>query len=104
VLGNVDGSSLLATSMSVVAERLEGQIDAAATNGVRWGSCSALIAIVSHFPVLDVDLEVLGSGRNAGLTEGEEDALWSRVCIATDSLALHVPPSVAHNPPDNSRE
>jgi hypothetical protein len=62
VLGDVDMSSLLATSMSTVAERLEGQIDITAANGVHWGSCSALVAIVSHFLVLDADLEVLRSG------------------------------------------
>jgi hypothetical protein len=34
-----------------------------------------LVAIVLHFPVVDADLEVLGSGHNVGLTEGEVDAL-----------------------------
>jgi hypothetical protein len=62
VLGDVDMSSLLATSMSAVAERLEGQIDITAANGVHWGSYSALVAIVSHFLVLDANLEVLRSG------------------------------------------
>jgi hypothetical protein len=33
VLGDVDGSSLLVTSMSAVAKRLEGWIDAVAANG-----------------------------------------------------------------------
>jgi hypothetical protein len=50
VLGVVDWLSLLVTSMSTVAELLENQIDAAATNTVRWGSCSTLLATVSHFP------------------------------------------------------
>jgi alanine dehydrogenase len=65
VLGDIDRSSSLATSMSMVAERLEGQIGAATANGVRWGSCSVLVAAVSHFLELDADLEVLGSGRSA---------------------------------------
>jgi hypothetical protein len=55
--------------MSTVVERLEGRIDAATTNGVYWGSCSALVATVSHFLELDADLEVLGSIRNSRLTE-----------------------------------
>jgi hypothetical protein len=68
VLGSVDGSSSLVTSMSVVAEQLEGRIDIAAANGFRWGSRSALVAAVLHFRELDADLEVLGSRRNVGLT------------------------------------
>jgi hypothetical protein len=77
VLGDVNGSSSLATSISAVVEWLKGRIDAATANRVRWGSCSALVAVVSHFPEPDADLEVLGSGRNAGLTEGEVDAVWT---------------------------
>jgi hypothetical protein len=94
VLGDVDGSSLLATFMSVIAERLEGQIDATTANGVCWGSRSTLVATVLHFPELDIDLEVLGSGSNVSLIEGEVDALWSWVRTATDSLASHVPSSL----------
>jgi hypothetical protein len=56
VLGDIDGSSSLATSMSMVVEWLEGRIDAVDANGVHWGSCSALVADVSHFPELDADL------------------------------------------------
>jgi hypothetical protein len=66
VLGNVDGLSLLATSMSTLAEWLVGRIDTATANGVRWGSHSALVGTVSHFPKLDADLEMLRSGLNAG--------------------------------------
>jgi hypothetical protein len=64
-------------SMSTVAELLEGQIDTVAANVVRWGSHSALVATVSHFPELDTDLEVLGSGHSVGLTMDEVDALSS---------------------------
>jgi hypothetical protein len=56
VLGDIDGSSSLATSMSMVVEWLEGRIDAVDANGVHWGSCSVLVADVSHFPELDADL------------------------------------------------
>jgi hypothetical protein len=90
--------------MFVVAELLESRIDAVATNRVCWGSHSALVAIVSHLPELDVDLDVLGSRRVAGLTDDEVDALWSRVHVASDSLPSLVPSSVAHNPPDSVGE
>jgi hypothetical protein len=49
VLDNADGLSSMAASMSTVVELLEGRIDTAATNRVRWGSHSALVAIVPHF-------------------------------------------------------
>jgi hypothetical protein len=104
VLGDVDGSSLLATSMSVVAEQLEGWIDATTANGVCWGSHYALVVTVSHFPELYTDREVLGSGRKARFTKDEVVALWSKVRTAVDSLASHVPSLFAHNPPDSMRE
>jgi hypothetical protein len=50
VLGGTDGSSLLVTSMSTVAELLESRIDAVATNMVHWGSCTMLVAVILHFP------------------------------------------------------
>jgi hypothetical protein len=37
VLDNVDGLSSLAASLSTVVELLEGWINTAAANGVRWG-------------------------------------------------------------------
>jgi hypothetical protein len=63
-----------------------------------------LITVVSHFLELETDLEVLGSGRSTGLTEDEVDALWARVRAASDSLASHVPSSVAHDHSDSTRE
>jgi hypothetical protein len=76
VLGGVGRPSSLVTSMSVVVDLLGGRIDAVAANWVRWGSCSALVAAMSHFTELDFDLEVLGSGCTAGLTDDEVDALF----------------------------
>jgi hypothetical protein len=70
--------------------------------GARGGGRSVLVATVSHFWELDADLEVLGSRRSTGLMEDEADALWSRVCVSLDSLASHVPSSVAHNPPGST--
>jgi hypothetical protein len=52
LLGSTNGPSSLAVSMSVVAELLEGQIDTATADGVRWVSHSALVATMSHFPEL----------------------------------------------------
>jgi hypothetical protein len=59
---------------------------------------------VSHFLELDADLEVLGCGRNVGITEDEVNALQSQVRATVDSLASHVPSSVAHNPPNSVGE
>jgi hypothetical protein len=104
VQGDVDGSSSLAMSMSTVVGKLEVWIDAAGTNGVLWGSHSVLVATVSHFPELDANLKVLGSGCNTGLTKGKVDGLQSRVHAAADLLASHIPSSVAHNPLDSVGE
>jgi hypothetical protein len=46
-----------------------------AANGVRWGSRTALIAGVLHFPELDTNLEVLGFGRTVGMIEDEVDGI-----------------------------
>jgi hypothetical protein len=74
VLGGADVPSFLAASVSMVAERLEDRIDDAAANRVHWGSHFALVATMLHFLELKTDLEVLGSRRNADLTEGKPDA------------------------------
>jgi hypothetical protein len=86
----------------MAAELLDDRIDAVAANGVYWGNRSALVAAMSHFPELKIDLDVLGSGCNADLTEDEVDALWTRVCAASDLLVSYVPSSVARNPPDDT--
>jgi hypothetical protein len=77
VLDNDNRTSSLAASMSTAVELLEGWIDDAAANGVRWGSHSTLVATVSHFPELRSEMELLRSGRNADLTDVEADALWT---------------------------
>jgi hypothetical protein len=86
VLSSVNGSSSLTASMSTVAELLKGRINAAATNGVCWGSRSALVTVVSHFPELKTKLEVLGSKRSTDLTEDEADALGIWLRAASHSL------------------
>jgi hypothetical protein len=104
VLDSIDGPSSLVVSLSMVAELLEGPINAAAINRVRWGTRSTLVAALSHFLELKSELELLGSGRNADLTEDQADALWPLVDAASDLLALFFPSSVAHDPSDGAGE
>jgi hypothetical protein len=87
VLDNIDGLSSLAASLSMVVELLDGQIDTTTTNGVCWGTRSTLVAAMSHFLELKSELQLLGSGCNVDLTEDQADALWTRVRMASDSLA-----------------
>jgi hypothetical protein len=75
VLGNVDGPSSLAASLSMVAELFKGRIETAVANGVYWGSRSTLVAALTHFPELKSELELHGSRRNADLTGDQVDAL-----------------------------
>jgi hypothetical protein len=70
VLDNADGPSSLVASLALAVELLEGRVDAMATNGVRWGTQSALVAALSHFP----ELELLRSRRNGDLTKDQVDA------------------------------
>jgi hypothetical protein len=88
----------------MVAELLEGQIDTVATNGVRWGTQSALVTTLSHFSELKSKLELLGSGQNADLTNDQADALWPLVSAASDSLESLVPSSIAHDAADDAGE
>jgi UDP-N-acetylenolpyruvoylglucosamine reductase len=59
----------------MVAELLEGRVDAEAANSVRLGTRSALVAALLHFSELETELELLGSGRNVALIEDQVDAL-----------------------------
>jgi hypothetical protein len=43
-------------SLSTVAELLDGRGDAVATNGVRWATRSALVAVLSHLSKLETYL------------------------------------------------
>jgi hypothetical protein len=104
VLDDADGSSSLDVSLSIVVELLEGRIDSTAANGVCWGTQSVLVVTLSHFLELKSELELRGFGHNRDLIEDQTDALWSQVRAASDSLALHVPPSIASSPPDDAAE
>jgi hypothetical protein len=71
VLGEAGGLSSLATSLSMVVEKVENWINTTATNGVQWGSRSALVIILSHFPELKSELELLGSRWNVDLSDDQ---------------------------------
>jgi hypothetical protein len=91
-------------SLSMVAELLEGRIDTATANPICWGTRSALVATLSHFPELKSELELLGFGQNADLTDDQADALWPLVSVASDSLTSLVPSSITHDPPNDAGE
>jgi hypothetical protein len=77
VLGSSDGSSSPTAYMSTAVELLEGWIGSTAANKARWGSRSMLVAIVLHFPEVEVELEVLRSRCSVDLIEDEAGALWT---------------------------
>jgi hypothetical protein len=52
ILGKTGGPSSLMTSLSMVAEKVENRINTVAANGVWWGTRSAFVAALSHFPEL----------------------------------------------------
>jgi hypothetical protein len=75
VLGNVNELCSLAASLSSVVELLEGRVNTTANNGVQWGTQFALVAGLLHFLELETELELLGSGCNADLTDDQVDAV-----------------------------
>jgi hypothetical protein len=44
----------------MVAELLDGRMNTATTNGVRWGTQFALVAVLPHFLELKAELELHG--------------------------------------------
>jgi hypothetical protein len=83
---------------------LEGRLDIMAANGVHWGTRSVLIAALSHFQLMEAELEMLGSDHHAALAEDQVDSLWILAHPATDLLASHVLPSLARDPPNGAGE
>jgi hypothetical protein len=63
-----------------------------------------VITVLSHFPKLELKLELLGSGYNADLTKDEMEAFWTRTHRALESLSPRAPLSVARGPPNNVGE
>ena len=101
VLGASQGPSSLPAALESVADAVENRLDAAATNGVRWGTRSSLVVTLSHFPELEAELELLGSGRDAETSEAELDRLWEVTGPAAERLAGNVSASTARCPPDD---
>jgi hypothetical protein len=64
----------------------------------------ALTTILSHFHEVEVELDLLGSGDNAGLLCDKMETLWTRTHRALESLSSQVPPSTAPSPPDHAGE
>jgi hypothetical protein len=58
VLGRSDEAPSLAVALSSTADLIEGLIDAATANGAQL----VLTIVWSHFPKLELELELLGSG------------------------------------------
>jgi hypothetical protein len=104
VLEGPSRMSSLATSLSSVTKLIENRINTAATNWFCWGTRSTLATALLHFPEIETELELLGSGRNADLMEDQVDALWTQACQASESLALFIPQLVAHGSRDGMGE
>jgi hypothetical protein len=75
VLGIVDEPSSLVMSLSMAAKMVEGRINNAGANGVRWGTRPVLVTALSHFPELKSELELLRSGQSVDLSDDQVDAL-----------------------------
>jgi hypothetical protein len=88
----------------MVVEETENRINTAAANGVWWGSRPAFVTALSHLTELKSELELLGSGRDADLSDNQVDTLWPLVSMASDSLASDVPSSFARDPPDDAKK
>jgi hypothetical protein len=69
----------LAAMLFSTVNPIEGRVDAAAANRVHLGVWLALTAILSHFPELELELELLGFGYNADLMKDEMEIF----CIST---------------------
>jgi hypothetical protein len=63
-------------ALSSIIEQIEGRVDAVAANGVHCRAWLALIAVLSHFPELELELELLRFGYNADLMKDEMEDLW----------------------------
>jgi hypothetical protein len=102
VLGDSSELSSLAAPLAWVPEEVENRINMAAANGVRSETRSTLVVVLSHFPKLELKLELLRFRRDADQSDDRADALWPLVSMASDSLTSLVPSSLVHNPPDDA--
>jgi hypothetical protein len=98
--GGAGISSSLVVSLAMVMEEVGNRIYTVTANGVRWGTRSMLVAVLSHFPKQEPELELLGSGRDANLSDDQADALLPLVSLASDLLTSLIPSSLARGLPD----
>jgi hypothetical protein len=89
VLGEIGESSSLVASLAEVVKEDEN-----------W-TRSALVTILPHFPDLEPELELLGFGHEADLSDDCLGALWPLASVASDSLVSLVPSLLARDPPDD---
>jgi hypothetical protein len=94
----------LIVALSSTVDLIEGHADAMDANRVHYWACLVLTTILSHFPELDIKLELLGSEYNANLTKDEMEVFWTRTHRASESLSSRVHPWVARSPPDGAGE
>jgi hypothetical protein len=104
VLGGPVRMSSLLVSVSSIMELIEDSVDPGVAIGVHWGTRSALAVAMSHFPELEIELDLFGSRHKTDPTEDQVDALWTQTRQALESLAALIPPSVAHGSPDDMGE
>jgi hypothetical protein len=71
---------------------------------VRRGAWLALTTILSHFPELEVKLDLLGCGYDVDLSCDEMEALWTQTRGASESLSSWVPSLVTRSPPEDAGE
>jgi hypothetical protein len=73
----------------MVVELLEGRVDTAAANGVRWMTRSALATALLHFSELKTEHELLGSGCNAVIPRFEKERMKPlHVCPGCSNTCL----------------
>jgi hypothetical protein len=104
VLERTDEIPSLVVALSSTMKQIEGRIDAAATNRVHWWAWLALTTVLSHFPKLELTLELVGSGYNADLIKDEMEDLWIQTQRASESLTSGVPLLVSCSPPNSVGE
>jgi hypothetical protein len=71
VLERSNEAPSLAVALSSTTDLIVGRADAAVANGVHWGARLVVTTVLPHFPELQLELELLGSGYNADLTKDE---------------------------------
>jgi hypothetical protein len=71
VLGRSTETPSRAVALSPSAEQIEGCVNVVAISRVHRGARLALIAVLSQFPELESELELLGFRNNADLTKDE---------------------------------